>query len=138
MYIIDVYDGMFPGSCDKGTEEDCVENEEEERRLFYVAMTRAKKSLNMFLIRNKPSTYIGELFPCHGCNLHSIIEIARGTDIIIKNMRLQQVYILTFVDLTRFNAYKLDVDTGEINKASSNKEVWDMAVSNVWRIYKNK
>ncbi|MGB4661755.1 MAG: competence protein CoiA family protein [Mobilitalea sp.] len=138
VYIIDVYNGMFPGSCDKGTEEDCVENEEEERRLFYVAMTRAKKSLNMFLIHNKPSSYIDELFPCHGSTLYSIIEIARGTDVIIENMHLQEVYKLTFLYPTRFNAFKLDVETGEIESLSSNKEVWDMANANVWRIYTNK
>ena len=55
VYIYDVFDGKLP-SADE-------ENLQEERRLFYVAMTRARKSLNLVRIKKKESTFINELFP---------------------------------------------------------------------------
>lgn len=65
VYMVDVYDGRFPSSrpnifC---RSKDSAGGEQEERRLFYVGITRAKNKLNLFEIKSKPSTYIEELFP---------------------------------------------------------------------------
>lgn len=60
VYIIDVYDGRFPST---QTSWNSSSNAMEERRLFYVAMTRAKNRLTLFTIKNSPSQYIEELFP---------------------------------------------------------------------------
>lgn len=67
VYMVDVYDGRFPSSkrnvfC---RSKDGANNEQEERRLFYVGITRAKNKLNLFEIDDTPSSYIDELFPEH-------------------------------------------------------------------------
>lgn len=65
VYLMDVYDGQFPGS-------DAVEARgrkqnmdliQEERRLFYVAMTRAKNHLNILSIMGKSSSFVDEILP---------------------------------------------------------------------------
>lgn len=64
VYIIDIYDGRFPSSKKNifNRSKDLASGEQEERRLFYVALTRAKKELTIFEIKNKKSEYIDELF----------------------------------------------------------------------------
>ncbi|QQY80222.1 DNA helicase-2/ATP-dependent DNA helicase PcrA [Keratinibaculum paraultunense] len=68
VYIVDLIDGDFPSTTSidnflKGN----IESLEEERRLFYVGMTRAKKYLSLITINNrngkevKPSRFITEL-----------------------------------------------------------------------------
>ena len=62
---MDVYDGQFPGSeavevLGRKQNMDLVQ---EERRLFYVAMTRAKNQLHVFSIKGKPSSFVDEIMP---------------------------------------------------------------------------
>lgn len=65
VYMVDVYEGQFPSSkpnifC---RSKDSPDGEQEERRLLYVGITRAKNKLHFFEIKEKVSLYIGELFP---------------------------------------------------------------------------
>ena len=53
---------MFPGTGELSSSDE-IEQYQEERRLFYVAMTRAKKRLYFFKIRDKKSSFLQELFP---------------------------------------------------------------------------
>lgn len=65
VYMVDVFDGRFPSSRPnkiRGSK-DNADAEQEERRLFYVGITRAKNNLCLFNIENKKSTFIEELFP---------------------------------------------------------------------------
>ena len=65
VYLVDVYDGRFPSTdhnCFNGSK-DSDDGEQEERRLFYVALTRAKRKLSIFCINELHSSYIEELFP---------------------------------------------------------------------------
>ncbi len=65
VYLFDLYDGRFPSAepnlfC---SNKDSTDAEQEERRLFYVGITRAKESLSLLYIENKHCSYIEELFP---------------------------------------------------------------------------
>lgn len=65
VYMVDVYDGRFP-SCRPNIfcrSKDNADGEQEERRLFYVGITRAKNRLQLFDIQGRTSTFIDDLFP---------------------------------------------------------------------------
>jgi DNA helicase-2/ATP-dependent DNA helicase PcrA len=65
VYLMDVYDGQFPGS--NATEvlgrKHNMDLIQEERRLFYVAMTRAKNHLHVFAIKGKTTSFADEILP---------------------------------------------------------------------------
>ena len=62
VYIIDVYDGCLPHRIIETAEGKVVcDNYEEERRLFYVAMTRAKNELSLLRINGENSSFINEV-----------------------------------------------------------------------------
>lgn len=65
VYMVDIYDGRFPSSRPNifSRSKDNADGEQEERRLFYVGITRAKNNLNLFSIDGRPSALIDELFP---------------------------------------------------------------------------
>lgn len=65
VYMVDVYDGKFPSVkpsivCNAKDSDDL---EQEERRLFYVGITRAKNFLQLFSIKDKRSIFIEDIFP---------------------------------------------------------------------------
>ena len=64
VYLMDVYDGIFPSvSYDKAQESiDDMAKYQEERRLFYVGMTRAKNHLKIFSIKYKKTSFVDEIF----------------------------------------------------------------------------
>ena len=64
VYIVDVYNGCLPHS-DRLTaiEQETLEEYEEERRLFYVAITRAINELHLFYIEEYGSEFIDEIIP---------------------------------------------------------------------------
>ena len=65
VYMVDVYDGRFPSSRPNifSRSKDSADGEQEERRLFYVGITRAKNHLNLFNICDRESSFVDELFP---------------------------------------------------------------------------
>ncbi len=64
VYLMDVFDGVFPdktaGQSASATEQE-KKDFEEERRLFYVGMTRAKNELSVFKISDRESCFIKEM-----------------------------------------------------------------------------
>lgn len=65
VYMVDVYDGRFPSSRPNifSRSKDNADGEQEERRLFYVGITRAKNHLTLFYLKDQTSRFIDELFP---------------------------------------------------------------------------
>ena len=65
VYMLDVFDGRFPSSRPNifSRSKDNADGEQEERRLFYVGITRAKNKLTVFGIKDNPSSFVDELFP---------------------------------------------------------------------------
>ena len=74
VYLMDVMDGIFPQEVPdiawksssirksaSGEDRKQLELFEEERRLFYVAVTRAKNNLNIFEYKNEDATFLNEL-----------------------------------------------------------------------------
>lgn len=61
VYLLDIHDGVLPSRPDAadGTEDERREYEED-RRIFYVAMTRAKDELTLFDYPDAPSAFIRE------------------------------------------------------------------------------
>ena len=81
VYMVDVYDGRFPSSRPDifSRSKDNANPEQEERRLFYVGITRAKNDLYLFDINGKPSSFI------------SSISVVGNNDFSAKNIILPQV-----------------------------------------------
>lgn len=64
--LIDVINGVFPSRVLKDFRAANPQEKrdyEEERRIFYVGMTRAKDRLTLLKYSDKPSVFVGELFP---------------------------------------------------------------------------
>ena len=62
VYLVDVFDGILPSlsKSDAQTDEE-IKLYEEERRLYYVAMTRAQKELYLFACRQENSAFTAEV-----------------------------------------------------------------------------
>ncbi|SDB45404.1 DNA helicase-2 / ATP-dependent DNA helicase PcrA [Pseudobutyrivibrio sp. YE44] len=66
VYLIDAINGVFPNKVVRNMEKATPQEKsdyEEERRIFYVGITRAKDNLTVFKYKNMPSTFIKELNP---------------------------------------------------------------------------
>ncbi|MBR4320150.1 MAG: ATP-binding domain-containing protein, partial [Oscillospiraceae bacterium] len=62
VYIVDVYDGCLPHSSrEDAKKQERIDSYEEERRLFYVAITRAKNELYLFYISEYGSSFVSEI-----------------------------------------------------------------------------
>lgn len=60
VYLLDMLDGILPAQCAPHTEEELALYEEE-RRLYYVAMTRARDELCLFTCRDVSSLFTAEV-----------------------------------------------------------------------------
>lgn len=62
VYLLDTLDGILPAKNRmESREEDEIRQYEEERRIFYVAMTRAKEELYLFSCQDRTSEFVTEL-----------------------------------------------------------------------------
>ena len=61
---MDTINGVFPNKVVRDMKKATPQERkdfEEERRIFYVGITRAKEKLTIFKYKDRPSTFIGEL-----------------------------------------------------------------------------
>ena len=79
VYLLDVHDGVLPARADAaGTTQQERQEYEEDRRLFYVAMTRAKDRLYLFEYPDVPSAFMQEvrvLLPAQTCPAEEFASI---------------------------------------------------------------
>lgn len=64
------------------------------------------------------------------------MQTIQQTGKILKCLLNNKTYILKFVNLQTFsfNAYRIDLDTGEIDKNDSNEEVSKQAENAIWSL----
>ncbi len=87
VYIVDVYDGCLPHSSrEDAQEQERIDNYEEERRLFYVAITRAKNELYLFYVSECGSEFVNAVAPPDRTAREPVI---RHSDVQINEPRVQ-------------------------------------------------
>lgn len=85
VYLFDIYSGRFP-KAKKSTIhrlKDDLNEEQEERRLFYVGLSRAKTELNVLRIEGKESPFIDEMFSDEP--LHKMFKYNGDEEVMNKN-----------------------------------------------------
>ena len=139
VYLIDVFDGMFPAISTKGTEQDRIEELQEERRLFYVAMTRAKNNLYFYRIMDKASSFMDELFPLKTKTIDELLSQTSDNQIIVKEILHSKAYVINRVNSwsNSINAYEFDLETGEIASTHCNSEINRLRNKRMWEQMKN-
>ena len=133
VYIMDVYDGMIPAMAkeEEGTEEDRFEQEQEERRLFYVAMTRAKSELYFYNITNRDSSFLREIFRYSDCQLQDLFD-GPENDIYVLNTRCNKTYMIHRY-YNMYSATEIDTETGEIGETISDEVIRENASCFEWK-----
>ena len=87
VYIVDVYDGCLPHSCrEEASEQERIDTYEEERRLFYVGITRAKNELYLFYVSECGSEFVNAVAPPDRTAREPVI---RHSDVQINEPRVQ-------------------------------------------------
>lgn len=87
VYIVDVYDGCLPHSCrEDAPEQERIDTYEEERRLFYVGITRAKNELHLFYVSECESEFVNAVAPPDRTARGTVI---RHPDVQINEPRVQ-------------------------------------------------
>ncbi len=135
VYIIDVFDSILPATLDGRPEVDSDKMYQEERRLFYVGMTRARNELNLFRITNQQTSFIDELFPSNGKKLTEIIKEYQNNTLVVRDINLNMLYKLDILSEGRFNAYEVNEDTGEIHSEHCNESIFARKDKNTWEIF---
>lgn len=81
--ILDVYEGVIPKTPKEAIEENEYKKDlyQEEQRLFYVAMTRAKDKLSIVRVKNEICTFVDEIFGTERstpCPVRSAVHLERN------------------------------------------------------------
>ncbi len=108
VYIIDAIDGVFP--------KDLAEDIEEERRIFYVGMTRAKDKLSIFTYKDSVSSFSDFLFP------RKSFTQALGYSRIVNKMSKEKFYVGQRVVHEKFGNGRVNLIFGDTIEVVFGKE----------------
>ncbi len=76
VFLLDIIDGILPAkTAAECKRESGIRNYEEDRRLFYVAMTRAKSSLYLFSCADSSSEFISEALAALPTEAYSVTDV---------------------------------------------------------------
>ena len=125
VYLIDAFDGLLPKTSQFAYDQKLYE---EERRLFYVAMTRAKNELHIYAIRDKRTPFVNEILPERD-NTQVDVEIC-------DNMTLKQIEQKLYNIITRNPLDDIfDANTDELSEADNKQETCDIGVKIIHKAY---
>ncbi len=128
VYMVDVYDGRFPSSKPDifSRSKDNANPEQEERRLFYVGITRAKNNLYLFSINNKYSEFVSTLFPAFKSQINiNTCNVAKNDKYIPSCYLTPQVSNLNIM-----NRFVSDVEP-KIGMAIYHKDMGNLIIKNI-------
>lgn len=134
VYIMDSYLGMLPHTTGELSEED-YKNYQEERRLFYVAMTRAKNHLYLFRILESTNLFVDELFPNTDLSVEDLLRQNHWNETIGRNAMTKKLYIIKVFGFKRYVAYPIDVETGVVEDAPDEQVMLRYRDLQVWSAY---
>ncbi len=113
VYLVDVFDELLPAAFPSDVP-DISDQYQEERRLFYVGMTRAKEELFFFDYEDRQCSFIRELFPVLGDRLSKVIEDVNDESVLVMNKDNGKTYHLIFDSNRHYSAREINIETGEI------------------------
>ena len=109
--LLDVFDGVLPAPGGDGANAKALAAEaEEERRLFYVAVTRAKNRLTVFELADRPADFVSELKRAAGLTAQNsaapkgfaagerVRHISFGPGTVLRNLPAEDVIEIRFDD----------------------------------------
>ena len=113
VYLIDVFDELLPAAFPSDVP-DISDQYQEERRLFYVGITRAKEELYIFDYEDRQCSFTRELFPVSGDRLSKVIEDVKDESVLVLNKDNGKTYHLIFDSNRHYSAREINIETGEI------------------------
>ena len=112
--LMDVIDGLFPSVTEENIDADDIETLQEERRLFYVAMTRAKNELTVYRTCDHDSSFVDELFPTGGTSIDQVAMQLASDKFMVEDTLTNLVYIVETNKWWLRRANEIDLNTGEL------------------------
>jgi len=136
VYLMDVFDGLFPAISSKASAEEQAEQYQEERRLFYVAMTRAKNHLYIYRPLDRDCLLADEVFPMvpNGDRLSFLLKGYVDENVFVGNSMTKRAYCIKMSDGYVESAREIDVDTGEMFETDKLELVERLAEYDLWSL----
>ncbi len=158
--LMDVFDGVLPGITKADAENaDDLRLYEEERRLCYVGMTRAKNNLTLFQLQHHPSEFVDEIvsgLPKISCDEQDVFAplhqnllgktynhkehgkgtvVAQSDDLLMVEFPQKRVLRMTFAEMLDNQAISYAAATAPAPNGEAKKALNEKAVTRGMRVY---